>query len=231
LLRAGLVTGAFLVIDLLFFSANVIKIQHGGWFPLLVAAGVYAVMTTWSTGRQLVVRRLADSEVPLTQFFMSIAAKPPLRVPGTAIFMTARPEGAPPILVHHLTHNKVLHEHIVLLTVSIVDVPTVDPTTAITVDRLANGFWRVVAKFGFMEAPDVPSALERARMLGLNWRLEDTTYYLASLTLFTHDTVRLGMMAWRDKLFVFLSRNARRATNYFQIPPDRVVEIGIQLEI
>ena len=231
LFRAGLVTGAFLVIDLLFFGANVIKIQHGGWFPLLVAAGVYAVMTTWSTGRQLVVRRLADSEVPLTQFFMSIAAKPPLRVPGTAIFMTARPEGAPPILVHHLTHNKVLHEHIVLLTVSIVDVPTVDPTTAITVDRLANGFWRVVAKFGFMEAPDVPSALERARMLGLNWRLEDTTYYLASLTLFTHETVRLGMMAWRDKLFVFLSRNARRATNYFQIPPDRVVEIGIQLEI
>jgi KUP system potassium uptake protein len=231
LFRAGLVTGAFLVIDLLFFAANVIKIQHGGWFPLLVAAGVYAVMTTWSTGRQLVVRRLADSEVPLTQFFMSIAAKPPLRVPGTAIFMTARPEGAPPILVHHLTHNKVLHEHIVLLTVSIVDVPTVDPTTAITVDRLANGFWRVVAKFGFMEAPDVPSALERARLLGLNWRLEDTTYYLASLTLFTHETVRLGMMAWRDKLFVFLSRNARRATNYFQIPPDRVVEIGIQLEI
>jgi KUP system potassium uptake protein len=229
--RAGLVTGAFLVIDLAFFGANVIKIQHGGWFPLLVAAGVYAVMTTWATGRQLVVRRLADAEVPLTQFFMSIAAKPPVRVPGTGIFMTARPEGAPPILVHHLTHNKVLHEHVVLLTVSIVDVPTVDPLTAITVDRLANGFWRVVAKFGFMEAPDVPFALERARTLGLNWRLEDTTYYLASLTLFTHPTGRLGMMAWRDKLFVFLSRNARRATNYFQIPPDRVVEIGIQLEI
>jgi KUP system potassium uptake protein len=229
--RAGLVTGAFLVIDLAFFGANVIKIQHGGWFPLLVAAGVYAVMTTWATGRQLVVRRLADAEVPLTQFFMSIAAKPPFRVPGTGIFMTARPEGAPPILVHHLTHNKVLHEHVVLLTVSIMDVPTVDPVTAITVDRLANGFWRVVAKFGFMEAPDVPFALERARTLGLNWRLEDTTYYLASLTLFTHPSGRLGMMAWRDKLFVFLSRNARRATNYFQIPPDRVVEIGIQLEI
>ena len=229
--RALSVTGAFLVIDVAFFTANVIKIQHGGWFPLLVAAGVYAVMTTWATGRQLVVRRLADSEVPLTQFFMSIAAKPPVRVPGTGIFMTARPEGAPPILVHHLTHNKVLHEHVVLLTVSIIDVPTVDPATAITVDRLANGFWRVVAKFGFMEAPDVPSALDRARALGLTWKLEDTTYYLASLTLFTHPTARIGMMGWRDKLFVFLSRNARRATNYFQIPPDRVVEIGIQLEI
>ena len=229
--RAGLISGAFLVIDLAFFGANVIKIQHGGWFPLLVASGVYAVMTTWATGRQLVVRRLADSEVPLSQFFASVAAKPPVRVPGTGIFMTARPEGAPPILVHHLTHNKVLHERVVLLTVSTVDVPTVDPASAISVEKLANGFWRVVAKFGFMEAPDVPSALERARDLGFEWRIEDTTYYLAHLTLFTHSTSRLGMMAWRDKLFVFLSRNARRATNYFQIPPDRVVEIGIQLEI
>jgi KUP system potassium uptake protein len=229
--HAALVSGAFLVIDLAFFGANVIKIQHGGWFPLLVAGLVYAVMTTWATGRQLVVRRLADTEVPLTQFFMSIAAKPPLRVPGTGIFMTARPEGAPPILVHHLTHNKVLHEHIVLLTVSPLDVPTADRATAITVNRLANGFWRVVARYGFMETPDVPSALESARALGLSLKPEDTTYYLASLTLFTHPKARFRVTAWRDRLFVFLSRNARRATNYFQIPPDRVVEIGIQLEI
>ncbi len=145
--------------------------------------------------------------------------------------MTARPEGAPPILVHHLTHNKVLHEQIVLLTVSIMDVPTVDPESSITVEKLANGFWRVVARFGFMDAPDVPAALERARAQGLDWRIEDTTYFLAHLTLFTHGATRLGMMAWRDKLFVFLSRNARRATNFFQIPPDRVVEIGIQLEL
>jgi KUP system potassium uptake protein len=145
--------------------------------------------------------------------------------------MTARPEGAPPILVHHLTHNKVLHEHIVLLTVSIMDVPTVDPDSSITVDKLANGFWRVVTRFGFMDALDVPAALERARAQGLDWRIEDTTYFLAHLTLFTHDAPRLGMMAWRDKLFIFLSRNARRATNFFQIPPDRVVEIGIQLEL
>ena len=229
--RALLVSGAFLIIDLAFFGANLIKITHGGWFPLVVAAGVYLIMSTWSTGRQHVVRRLADAEVPLAQFFVSIAANPPVRVPGTGIFMTARPEGAPPILVHHLTHNKVLHEHVVLLTVSILDVPTVDPETSITVERLANGFWRVVARFGFMEAPDVPAALDRARPQGLDWRLEDTTYYLAGLTLFSHSVARVGMMEWRDKLFIFLSRNARRATNYFQIPPDRVVEIGIQLEI
>ncbi len=225
------VWGAFLAIDVAFFSANVIKIQHGGWFPLLVAAGIYVIMTTWSTGRQLVVRRLADSEVPLSQFFASMAAKPPVRVSGTGIFMTARPQGAPPILVHHLTHNKVLHERIILLTVSIVDVPKVDPESAIAVEQLASGFWRVVAKFGFMDQISVPDALDRARQLGLNWQVEDTTYYLAHLTLFTHTVSRLGMMQWRDKLFVFLSRNARRATNFFQIPADRVVEIGIQMEI
>jgi KUP system potassium uptake protein len=229
--QAGLLTAVLLTIDLSFFASNAIKIPHGGWFPLVAAAVIYAVMTTWFTGRQLVVRRLAASEVPLTQFFASVAAKPPVRVPGTGIFMTARPEGAPPILVHHLTHNKVLHERVILLTVSTVDVPTVDPASAISVDKLANGFWRVVAKFGFMDPPNVPAALERARQLGLDWHVEDTTFYLAHLTLFTHSTSRLGMMVWRDKLFIFLSRNARRATNYFQIPPDRVVEIGIQLEI
>ena len=125
--RARLVTGAFLVIDLAFFSANVIKIEHGGWFPIVVAGMVYAVMSTWHTGRLLVVRRLAETEIPLSRFFDSVRAKPPVRVSGTGIFMTARPEGAPPILVHHLTHNKVLHEQIILLTVSIVDTPTVDP--------------------------------------------------------------------------------------------------------
>jgi KUP system potassium uptake protein len=229
--RAGLVCGAFLMVDLAFFGANVIKIQQGGWFPLVVAGVIYAIMTTWSTGRQLVVRRLADSEVPLSRFFAAITAKPPARVSGTGIFMTARSEGAPPILVHHLTHNKVLHEQIILLTVSTIDVPKADPATAITVERLAGGFWRVVAKFGFMDAPDVPAALERAREMGLDWHREDTTYYLAHLSLFAHTTGRLGMMRWRDNMFVFLSRNARRATSFFRIPPDRVVEIGIQLEM
>jgi KUP system potassium uptake protein len=228
---AAVVTGGFLVIDLAFFGANVIKIQHGGWFPLLVAAIVYAVMSTWHTGRLLVVRRLAETEVPLSRFFESVRLKPPVRVEGTGIFMTARPEGAPPILVHHLTHNKVLHEQVILLTVSIADSPTVDPASSIEVEKLHDGFWRVVARFGFMETPNVPHALERAREFGLQWETADTTYYLAHLTLFVHVHGRLGMAEWRDKLFVFLSRNARRATNFFLIPPDRVVEIGIQLAL
>ncbi len=228
---AGLVVGTFLVADVAFFGANVIKIEYGGWFPLLVAGFVYAVMSTWHTGRMLVVKRLAETEVPLSRFFESVHTKPPVRVPGTGIFMTARPEGAPPILVHHLTHNKVLHQQVVLLTVSIADTPTVDPASSIHVEPLQDGFWRVVARFGFMETPDVPNALDRARALGLQCDPGDTTYYLAHLSLFVHAHGRLGMMEWRDKLFVFLSRNARRATSFFQIPPDRVVEVGIQLAL
>ena len=167
--RAGLVTAAFLSIDLAFFGANLIKIQHGGWFPLLVAAAVYTVMSTWKTGRQFVAKRLDESEIPIETFFARLAAQPPVRVSGTGVFMTGRPQGAPPILVHHLKHNKVLHEQVVLLTVSILDVPTVEPATAIEVHRLAHGFYRVVARYGFMQRPDVPDALASARLHGLSF--------------------------------------------------------------
>jgi len=143
--------------------------------------------------------------------------------------MTARPEGAPPILVHHLKHNKVLHEQIVLLTVSMLNTPTISEGEPIQVEAIGSGFYRVIARFGFMESPDVPAALARAREKGLKLNDSDTTFYLADLTLLASD--RLGMPAWRDALFIFLSRNARRATNFFNIPVDRVVEIGIQLEI
>jgi KUP system potassium uptake protein len=176
------------------------------------------------------VSRLAESEVPLRSFFSAIQAQRPVRVPGTGVFMTARPEGAPPILVHHLTHNKVLHEQVVLLTVSIENVPFVAKESSLEVERLQAGFYRVVARFGFMDTPEVPMALARAREQGLRWAPADTTYYLANLTLIP--SAHIGFRwAWRDALFIVLSRNARRATNFFQIPPDRVVEIGMQLEI
>ena len=227
--RAGAITAAFLLVDLAFFGANLLKIQHGGWFPLLVAAGVYTIMSTWKKGRSLVAERLSAAEVPLDSFLALLAAHPPARVPGTAIFMTARPQGAPPILVHHLKHNKALHERVVMLTVSVLDQPTVDRDRAIDVQPLQNGFYRVIARYGFMDTPDVPGTLADARLHGLDWRDDDTTFYLAHLTLFAND--RIGMSAWRDKLFIFLTRNARRATNFFRVPPDRVVEIGIQLEL
>jgi KUP system potassium uptake protein len=227
--RAGAIMAAFLSIDTIFLGANILKIQHGGWFPLVIAGFVYLVMSTWKRGRELVVERLRATEVPLTAFFRDFVANPPLRVSGTAVFMTARPEGAPPILVHHLKHNKALHEQVVLLTVSTLNTPTVGDAQQIEVQPIGNGFYRVIARFGFMETPEVPAALEAARQFGLKWQDEDTTYYLAALTLLASD--RIGMSVWRDKLFIFLSRNARRATNFFQIPPDRVVEIGIQLQI
>jgi KUP system potassium uptake protein len=227
--RAGVVVVAFLSIDLVFFGANVLKIEHGGWFPLVVAALVYGVMSTWKRGRELVVARLHAAEVPLEAFFAQLAIRPPVRVPGTAVFMTARPEGAPPILVHHLKHNQVLHEQVVLLTVSTVNTPTIGDGERIEVQPVGNGFYRVIARFGFMEFPEVPAALARAREQGLAWRDEDTTFYLADLTLIASE--RIGMPLWRDAIFIFLSRNARRATNFFKIPVDRVVEIGIQLEI
>jgi KUP system potassium uptake protein len=227
--RAGLITAAFLSLDLVFFGANVLKIQHGGWFPLVVAGLVYGVMSTWKRGRELVVERLNATEVSLEQFFKQLAAKPPLRVPGTAVFMTAREEGAPPILVHHLKHNKVLHQQIVLLTISTLNTPTVSDAEPVEVRVLGGGFFRVIARFGFMESPDVPIALARAREKGLQLNDEETTFFLADLTLLAN--AKIGMPRWRDAIFIFLSRNARRATNFFNIPVDRVVEIGIQLEI
>jgi len=148
---------------------------------------------------------------------------------GELAVLLARPEGAPPILVHHLKHNKVLHEQVVLLTVSMLNTPTRGDVTAIDVSPVSAGFYRVIARFGFMESPDVMGALRLAREQGLDWRDDDTTFYLADLTLLASEGI--GMPVWRDKLFVFLSRNARRATNFFQVPADRVVEIGIQLEI
>jgi KUP system potassium uptake protein len=227
--RSALITGGFLVVDFAFFGANLLKIEHGGWFPLLVASGVYLIMSTWNTGRQLVLRRLDAEEMALSTFFEHLAARPPVRVPGTAVFMTARPGGAPPILVHHLKHNKALHAQVVLLTVTTLDTPTRGAAPAIEVQPLSHGFYRVIARYGFMDTPDVPASLAEARLHGLDWRDEDMTYYLAHLTLFAN--ARIGMSVWRDKLFIFLSRNARRATNFFHLPPDRVVEIGIQLEL
>jgi KUP system potassium uptake protein len=230
-LAGSLLAAALLVIDLTFFVANAVKIPHGGWFPLAAGVLIFTVMTTWATGRQLVARQLSQNQLPLSKFFDSITARPPLRVPGTAVFMTAHPAGTPPILVHHLTHNKVLHQQIVLLTVTIADVPMVEPESAIQVEPLHDGFWRVVATFGFMDQPDVPKALALAREHGLTGGSADITYYLAHLSLFSDGVSKLGMMGWREKLFIFLSRNARRATSFFEIPADRVVEIGMQLEI
>ncbi|MDE2070743.1 MAG: KUP/HAK/KT family potassium transporter, partial [Gammaproteobacteria bacterium] len=210
------------------FLANIFKIWDGGWFPLLVGLVGFTIMTTWATGRQNLIDRLRASTQPLDAFLDHIRSLQPVRVPGTGIFMTAPNLGTPPMLQHHLEHNQVLHEQVVLLTVLTEDVPFVHPQRRLQVERLELGFYRVLAHYGFMQIPNVPQALRRARDFGLNIDPETTTYYIGRETLVPTRNMPT-MMAWREKLFSFMSRNAIRATDFYQIPPDRTVELGLRL--
>jgi KUP system potassium uptake protein len=226
---AGAITAVFLVIDLAFFAANAIKIEHGGWVPLLIGAVIFTLMTTWKRGRQVVGDALRARAYPLAQFMKDIHAKPPVRVPGTAVFMTGTGAGTPPTLIHNVEHNKVLHHQIVLLTVTTADVPHVTEESRIAVEALGANFFRMTVAYGFMEEPNVPAALGQARAQGLAVDPADTTYFLGRETLLA--TRGDTMAIWREKLFVLISRNAMRATAFFKIPSDRVVELGMQLEI
>ena len=223
------VTGIFLTIDLAFFGANVLKIAHGGWLPLVIGALLFTLMTTWKTGRRLVAARLTARAVPIEDFLAAVAATPPARVPGTAVFMTAQPQGTPPALAHNLRYNKVLHEHVVTLTVTTQPVPHVPEAQRVTVRPLGHGVFEVVARYGFMEDPNVPAALARAHEEGLALDEGDVTYFLGRETLVVTRT--RGMATWREKLFALMARNAVRATTYFRLPPERVVELGVQVEL
>jgi KUP system potassium uptake protein len=229
LLAAGLMAAFFLSFDLAFFGANLVKIPHGGWFPLVIAAVVYTLMATWQRGRHLLFSRLRERAVPLDILLGDIKADPPIRVPGTAVFMTPNPGATPPALVHNLTHNKVLHEQIVFLTVLTEEVPVVLPQERVRVENLGDGFYWVTARYGFMQDPSVPDILERVAAFGLEVRLEATTFFLGRETLLA--TERPGMARWREALFSFMSRNALRATAFFKIPPDQVFEVGVQVEM
>ncbi len=222
------IIGGFLIVDFVYFLANIFKIWDGGWFPLLVGLVGFTIMTTWATGRQNLIDRLRASTQPLDAFLDHIRSLQPVRVPGTGIFMTAPNLGTPPMLQHHLEHNQVLHEQVVLLTVLTEDVPFVHPQRRLQVERLELGFYRVLAHYGFMQIPNVPQALRRARDFGLNIDPETTTYYIGRETLVPTRNMPT-MMAWREKLFSFMSRNAIRATDFYQIPPDRTVELGLRL--
>lgn len=220
----------FLVVDLMFFIANIFKIWDGGWLPLLVGLIGFTIMSTWSTGRHNLINRLRESTEPLDQFLDRIRVEKPVRVRGTGIFMTAPNLGTPPMLQHHLEHNQVLHEQIVLLTVLTEDVPFVHPSNRLEVEKLDLGFYRVLAHYGFMQIPNVPQAFRKAKDLGLVIDPETVTYYIGRETLVpTKNTPT--MMVWREKLFAFMSRNAIRATDFYQIPPDRTVELGLRLRM
>ncbi|QRK11796.1 potassium transporter Kup [Archangium violaceum] len=223
------VAGAFALVDLSFFGANVVKISAGGWFPLLLALAVFTLMTTWKRGRDILANRLRSSTMPLKDLLASFGDHQPVRVPGTAIFMTGSPEGTPPALLHNLKHNKVLHEQVMLLTIASEEVPHVPVEDRVEVIKLEEGFVRVIARYGFMENPSIPDILKRAREKGLQFNLMGTSFFLGRETLIP--SKKPGMAMWREALFAWMSRNARSATAYFRIPPNRVVELGAQVEL
>jgi KUP system potassium uptake protein len=225
---AGLVTIGFLIPDLSFLGANFIKIEAGGWFPLLVAMAFYLLMTTWKAGRRVLALRLL-SGVTLEEFLNNITDRSPMRVPGTAVFMTQDPVGTPTTLLHNLKHNKVLHDRIVLLTILTKDVPHVPGDERLQVTDMGKGFYRVIGQYGFMEDPNVPELLQSAARPGLQFNRMETTYFLGRETLIP--SKRPEMQLWRKRLFALMARNAHRATAFFRIPPNRVVELGAQVEL
>ena len=223
------VAALFLAIDLAFFSANALKILDGGWVALAVALLLFTLMTTWKTGRRLLAERLTARAIPLDDFTAMVSAAQPVRVPGSAVFMTAQPTGTPPALAHNVRYNKVLHEHVIVLTVSTAQMPHVPPEQRVSIEALEHNLYNVRVQYGFMEDPDVPEALARAREQGLALDTEDLTYFLGRETIIV--TRRRGMAIWREKLFVLMARNAVRATAFFRLPPERVVELGVQVEM
>jgi len=220
--------GVFLTIDGAYFFSNVTKIPDGGWFPLLVAVVVFTFLTTWSTGRKLMIDRLREAAMPIKVFIAS-AATSASRVPGTAVFMTSTAEGVPHALLHNLKHNKVLHERIVLLTVSVADQPYWPESQRVKKEELGHGFIRVVLRFGFMEEADVPAALKHAAGPDKQFKMMETSFFLSRQTLIASE--RPGMALWREKLFAWMLRNAESAMEFFRLPSNRVVELGSQVEI
>jgi KUP system potassium uptake protein len=229
LAAAAAVIVPFLVIDAAFLAANLLKIHHGGWVPLLVAAFIVLVMVTWRRGSRLLIEKTRRTEVPLADLVRSLEKRHPHRVSGTAVFLTSDPGFAPTALMHNLKHNKVLHEHNVILTILSSDAPRVPESERVTIEALSEHFGRVTMQFGFVEEPNVPRGLQICRRLGWKFEILNTSFFLSRRSI--RPAAKSGMPLWQDRLFIVLARNASDATDYFQIPTDRVVEIGMQVSV
>jgi len=226
-MRACALFACFLSVELVFLAANILKIPDGGWFPLVAGMVVFVLMTTWKRGRQLLSERLKGERLELSSFLDSLSTSMPTRVAGTAVFLNADPKGVPHALLHNLMHNKVLHERVVLLSVQFFDVPFVPEIDRVEVRELKENFWSVTMHYGFKDEPNVPGALEKCAVFGLEFNALETSYFIGRETLIP----RLGseMAFWREKIFVAMFRNAGSATAFFQIPSNRVVELGTQV--
>nr|WP_309752815.1 potassium transporter Kup [Novosphingobium sp.] len=218
----------FLLVDLTYLGANLIKVPQGGWVPLAIAAAIFTMLTTWSRGRSLMRQTMAEGSIPMEVFAKS-AHSSATRVPGTAIFMASAASGVPSALLHNIKHNKVLHERVVILTVAIQDVPYVSEEKRCSVKDLGQGFFRITLRFGFLEETDVPATLKRTDMCGGPFEMMKTSFFLSRQTLIA--SAKPGMAIWREKLFAWMLRNAASAMEFFRLPTNRVVELGSQVEI
>ena len=227
-LWASALAGAFLAIDLAFFGANIVKLTRGGWVPLAIGGGVFLLMSTWNRGTELFRGYLSQAAVPMDRFLEEVERAKPPRVRGTAVFLTPNVDGAPLVLQRHLRYNKALHEEIILLSIITEEVPEVEHDKRVTIEALPQGFHRARAYYGFMERSDVQEIVAICRDLGIMAEPEETTYYLGSAQLLS--TGPAPMMRWRKRLFSFMARNASAATDFFNIPPNRVVELGTRIE-
>jgi KUP system potassium uptake protein len=226
---AGLAFAAFVAVDLAFLGSNALKIPAGGWFPIAFAAAVFALMSTWRTGREVLFRRLYRGAPPLRSFMASVARRPPVRVPGTAVFLTGNSDMVPRALLHNLKHNKVLHERVVVLKVQTEDVPQVPDPERVQVEHLGGNFHRVLLRYGFLEHPNVTPALMRCQLGAPEPTYMDTSFFLSRESLIPSG--RPDLQPWREHIFIQMANTALDATRYFRLPPDRVVEIGSQVEI
>ncbi len=222
-------TIGFLVVDLAFFGANITKIAHGAWFPLVIGALIFTLMITWQKGRRLLAERLLGGTPPIDELLKDLGESPPERVEGKAVYLASSPLGVPPALLLNLKYNKVLHEQVAILHVATRDVPHVDRENKVEVYPLGQGFWGISAQYGFMEEPNVPYVLALAREQGLDFELDEVVFFVGRESIVAHR--RPVMSFWREAVFAFLSRNAMDATRFFKIPPEQVVEIGAQVEL
>ncbi|MBL9135139.1 MAG: potassium transporter Kup [Verrucomicrobiales bacterium] len=227
--RAGLLSGSFLTLEIAFFAANSLKFENGGWFPITMGALIYLCMATWFRGRRAVQKELLNGSLPLGMFLNEVERHPPARVAGTAVFLSSNPQGTPGALLHNLKHNKVLHERVVILRFAVAEAPYVEAADRVQIEGLSQGFFRVTGYFGFMESPDLDAVRDACGREGLELDVMKTTYFLGRETILP--TSRPGMARWRKRLFGFMARNAQQATGFFKLPPNRVVELGMQVEI